>query len=150
MTQSLRVKRAGSSAPSPAEAGPLFGDEPYPSTGPLAVLARLGLVVCGMGLIYAAVTPGPSARVLYSNNLEHFAAFYVVALTAAAAFPRRRLRWLSLALALTAAGLELCGVFERPLLLMVEQWCADFGGVMAAFAPMMIEQFRRLFPRDAR
>lgn len=121
---------------------------PYPDTGPLAVAARVGLVLCVAVLVYATVMPGSVVpQLLYSNNLEHFAAFYVGALTAAAAFPRQRLRWLTLGFGLFALALEgsrlLGGVTPR----VYELWCADFGGVMAAYAPMAIERFRRLFPR---
>jgi len=122
--------------------------KPYPDTGPLAVLARVGLTLCVAALMYATVMPGSAVpRLFYSNNLEHFAAFYVGALTAAAAFPRRRLRWLTLALGLFAATLEgsrFLFAVNPPVL---EMWCADFGGVMAAYVPMAMERFRRLFPR---
>ena len=121
---------------------------PYPDTGPLAVLARVALIGCVAALVYATVMPGSAVpKLFYSNNLEHFAAFYVGALTAAAAFPRRRLRWLTLAFGLFALGLEslrLLGGFTPRV---VEMWCADFGGVMAAYVPMAVERFRRLFPR---
>jgi hypothetical protein len=123
---------------------------PYPDTGPLAVLARIGLVGCVLALVYATVMPGSAVpKLFYSNNLEHFAAFYVGALTAAAAFPRRRLRWLTLGFGLFAAVLEgsrLAGGLNPRVF---EMWCADFGGVMAAYAPMAVERFRRLFPRGA-
>jgi hypothetical protein len=122
--------------------------KPYPDTGPLAVLARVALILAAAALIYATIMPGSAVpKLFYSNNLEHFAAFYVGALTAAAAFPRRKLRWLTLAFGLFAVTLEgsrlIGGLNPR----VFEMWSADFGGVMAAYAPMGVERFRRLFPR---
>jgi hypothetical protein len=121
---------------------------PYPDTGPLAIAARVALIGCVAALLYATVAPGSAVpQFLYSNNLEHFAAFYVAALTASAAFPRRRLRMLALAFGLLALALEGGRLIARPNTDVIEMWCADFGGVMAAYMPMAVERFRRLFPR---
>ena len=49
---------------------------------------------------------------------------------------------------LFATGLEathlLSGARLGPL---VDNWVADLGGLAAAFAPIMVERFRRRFPR---
>src|SRR3569833_3109289 len=67
----------------------------YPVTGPWAVLARAGLIAALLGITYASLTPGRYVpRLLYSYHLEHFAAFYVATLIAAAALPRAKLRWI--------------------------------------------------------
>ena len=125
--------------------------KPYPDTGPLAVLARVALILSAAALLYATAMPGSAVpKLFYSNNLEHFAAFYVGSLTAAAAFPRRKLRWLTLAFGLFAMALEGSRLMGGLNARVLEMWCADFGGVIAAYAPMVIERFRRLFPRGAR
>lgn len=147
------MKKGGSLAPrAKAEATPpppiVDESKPYPDTGPLAVAARVALIGCVAILIYATFAPGDVVpRLLYSNNLEHFAAFYIAALVAAAAFPRRRLRWLTLAFAVFALALEGSRTLQSPGIDLIERWNADFGGVMAAYVPMVIQRFRRLFPR---
>jgi len=122
--------------------------KPYPDTGPLAVAARVALLGCLAALVYATAVPGARApHLLYSNNLEHFAAFYIVALVTAAAFPRLKLRWLALGLGVFALGLEAFRLIERPQMDVMQKWYADFGGVLAAYVPMAVQRFRRLFPK---
>lgn len=129
---------------------PTIVDEtkPYPATGPLAVAARVALILCVAALAYATAMPGSAVpKLFYSNNLEHFAAFYVAAVVAAAAVPKTRLRILAFGFGLFAVCLEgsrLIGHFDPHI---ADKWFADFGGVLAAYVPMAIERFRRLFPR---
>src|SRR5665213_1841847 len=64
----------------------------YPDSGLWAVATRVGLVAVLAAVGYASLPGRRVPRLLYSYHLEHFAAFYLAALIAAAAFPRSRLR----------------------------------------------------------
>jgi hypothetical protein len=129
----------------------LFGQGVYPDTGPLAVLARLvflGAVVAIPVTVFLPKAMVP--QVLRSHYLEHFAAFYVALLAALAAMPRVRLRRVATGFLIFATLLEsthlLAGARLRPLL---DNWVADVGGLAAAGAPLVVERFRRRFPRRA-
>jgi hypothetical protein len=127
----------------------LLGDGRYPDTGPLAVGARLAFMGAVAAIVIAVFLP-PSMvpDFVESTYLQHFAAFYVAALCGLAAMPRTRLRPIALGYLLFATGLEathlLSGARLGPL---VDNWVADLGGLAAAFAPIMVERFRRRFPR---
>lgn len=127
----------------------LFGPGRYPDTGTLAVLARLSFLGAIVAIIVAVFLP-PSMvpRFLQSHYLEHFAAYYVALLAALAAMPRTRLRRVTTGFVIFATGLEathlLAGASFGPL---VMNWVADLGGLSAAIAPMIVERFRRRFPR---
>jgi hypothetical protein len=127
----------------------LFGAGRYPDTGTLAVLARLGFLGSIVAIIVAVFLP-PSMvpRFFQSHYLEHFAAYYVALLAALAAMPRSRLRRVATSFVIFASGLEathlLAGAAFGPLM---RNWVADLGGLSAAAAPMIVERFRRRFPR---
>jgi len=130
----------------------LFGHGRYPETGPVAVLARLSFLLTILAIVIAVFLP-PSMvpRFARSHYLEHFAAFYVAFLAALAAMPRARLRevatgFVSFATLLEATHL-LAGAPFEPL---VRNWVADLGGLSAAAAPMVVERFRRRFPRPVK
>jgi len=119
----------------------------YPDTGPLAVAARLALVTAVVGVLGASLLPAPVVpRILYSYHLEHFAAFYLLALIAAAACPRLRLRHILICMMGFAAILEgarvMLGARE---ISSAENLFADIGGVWSAIAPILIGRFRDLF-----
>ena len=125
----------------------LFGEGPYPVTGPLAVLARVAFLG-GLAAIVVAVFL-PSSMVpdfVKSHYLQHFAAFYVVTLLGLAASPRARVRtvaWRLFVFATVLEALHLFGGAElRPL---IDNWVADLGGMAAAFAPFAVARFRRRF-----
>ncbi|RAK61102.1 hypothetical protein DJ021_15435 [Phenylobacterium hankyongense] len=127
----------------------LFGDGRYPDTGPVAVLARLAFLGAGLAIVIAVFLP-PSMvpQFVRSHYLEHFAAFYVAALAGIAAMPRTRLRRIGLAYVIFATVLEashlIAGAHIGPL---INNWVADLGGLAAAAAPVVVERFRRRFPR---
>jgi hypothetical protein len=126
----------------------LFGEGRYPDTGPLAVLARLGFLGAVLAIVVAVFLPPQLVpQFARSHYLEHFAAFYVAALFAAAALPRTRLRRIGSGFVLFAVGLEgshlLAGAQLGPL---IDNWVADMGGLAAAVAPMVVERFRHRFP----
>jgi hypothetical protein len=118
---------------------------PYPATGPWAVLARCGLVLAVAAVAYASLAPGRYVpRLLYSYHLEHFAAFYVVALTGSAALPRARLRWLGAASVVLALAMELPHLlFGGAPQAVYQNGLADVGGAFAALLPMAVDRFRR-------
>lgn len=127
----------------------LFGAGRYPDSGPLAVLARLSFLGALVAIVVAVFLP-PSMvpDFVKSHYLQHFAAFYVLFLAAVAAMPRARLRSVAIGFAIFASVLEathlLSGAEVRPL---VRNWVADLGGISAAVVPIVIERYRRRFPR---
>lgn len=129
----------------------LFGDGPYPVTGPLAVLARIGFLGAIAAIVVAVFLPSQMVPdFVHSHYLQHFAAFYVAALLAMAASPRTRLRVIATRLFVFVTVLEathlLSGAELAPL---IDNWVADLGGMAAAFAPVVAERFRRRFVRPA-
>lgn len=127
----------------------LFGDGPYPDAGPLAVLARLSVVGAGVAIVIAKFLPPELVPdFVRSPNLQHFAAFYVLTLCALAAMPRMRLRTVAIGVAGFATALEALHLLSgAPLGPLTDNWVADLGGISAAFGPIIVERFRRRFPR---
>jgi hypothetical protein len=129
----------------------LLGEGPYPITGPLAVLARVGFFVALVAIVVAVFLPREMIpQFVRSLYLQHFAAFYVVGLFGLAASPRTSLWMVGLRVAVFATVLEathlLSGARLAPLL---DNWVADLGGLAAAFAPILVSRFRRRFERRA-
>lgn len=127
----------------------LFGQGRYPDAGPVAVLARLGFLGAVVAIVVAVFLPPEMVpRFVHSHYLEHFAAMYVAMLAGLAAMPRTRLRTVGTAFVVFATLLEashlLAGAPFRPL---VDNWVSDLGGLSAAVAPVVVERFRRRFPR---
>ena len=129
----------------------LFGDGRYPDSGPLAILARLGVLGAILAIVIAVFLP-PSVvpDFVKSHYLQHFAAFYVAALAGLAAMPRTRLRKIATGYFLFAPLLEASHLLSgAPLGPLIENWVADLGGLAAASAPIVVARFRRRFPREA-
>ncbi|MCR5875586.1 hypothetical protein LRS10_16230 [Phenylobacterium sp. J426] len=127
----------------------LLGDGRYPDSGLLAVLARLAFVGAILAIVVAVFLP-PSMvpDFVKSHYLQHFAAFYVAALAGLAAMPRTRLRRIAAGYFLFATVLEASHLLSgAPFGPLVDNWVADLGGLAAAFAPIVVERFRRRFPR---
>lgn len=127
----------------------LLGDGPYPITGPLAVLARVGFFAALVAIVVAILLPREMVpQFVRSLYLQHFAAFYVAGLLGLAASPRTSVWIVGLRLAAFATALEathlLTGARLGPLL---DNWVADLGGLAAAFAPILVGRFRRRFER---
>lgn len=126
-----------------------FGHGRYPDTGYLAVLARLSFLGAVVAIVVAVFLP-PSMvpRFVHSHYLQHFAAFYVAVLAGLAAMPRTRLRSVVSGFVVFATVLEashlIAGAHFAPL---VDNWVADLGGLAAAVVPVVVERFRRRFPR---
>lgn len=129
----------------------LFGEGRYPDAGPLAVTARLAFLAALGAIVVAVFLPRWMVpRFARSHYLEHFAAFYVAALFGLAAMPRTQLRRIGLGYMVFAVILESTHLFAgAPLRPLVDNWAADIGGLAAAFAPVVVERFRRRFPPRA-
>lgn len=130
----------------------LFGDGRYPDAGILAVAARLGFLGAILAIVVAVYLPPELVPdFVRSPNLQHFAAFYVAFLAGIAAMPRARLRNVATGYFLFASLLEgshaLAGA---PLMALMDNWIADLGGLTAAMAPVVVERFRRRFPRTSK
>lgn len=127
----------------------LFGDGRYPEAGPLAVLARLSLLGAGLAIVIAKFLPPELVPdFVRSPNLQHFAAFYVLTLCALAALPRTRLRTVAVGVGGFATLLEALHLLAgAPLGPLTDNWVADLGGLSAAVGPVIVERFRRRFPR---
>lgn len=127
----------------------LFGDGPYPITGPLAVMARVAFLGALAAIVIAVFLPREMVpQFVRSHYLQHFAAFYVAGLLGLAASPRTPAPTIALRLVLFTTLLEvshlLSGARLKPL---IDNWVADLGGLAAAFAPVFIVRFRRRFER---
>lgn len=129
----------------------LFGDGPYPITGPLAVLARVAFLGAIGAIVIAVFLPREMVpQFVRSLYLQHFAAFYVAGLLALAASPRTAVSTIAIRLFVFTTLLEashlLSGARLKPL---IDNWVADLGGLAAAFAPILVARFRRRFERPA-
>jgi len=113
----------------------------------LWTVASLGGLAWGLiAVVFAAV--GPSSlvpHVFSSYHIEHFAAFYVLAILAAAGLPRTHLVQIALALILVAVILATIRLaIPRHVLNDAEDLLADVAGVIAATAPVMVGRLRQL------
>ena len=94
---------------------------------------------------YEAVIPPDRTIPLFPwDKAEHFAAFYVLAWLAAAAFPRRGLFGIAVALAAFGALIEI--VQAVPSLGRdsdYKDWIADACGILAALTPMFLVWWRK-------
>jgi hypothetical protein len=124
----------------------------YSDTGPLAVLARLTFLVVITAIVVATLAPGWLVpQLLYSHNLEHFAAFYVATVAALAALPHAQVRRIAVAYMLFSLVLQFVQVFrEATPQGALENWVADTGGIAAAVAPVVVERFRQAVARATR
>lgn len=127
----------------------LLGDGRYPDSGPLAVLARLAFLGAIAAIVIAVfLPPWMVPDFVKSHYLQHFAAFYVAALAGLAAMPRTRLRTIATGYFLFATVLEASHLpAGAPLGPLIDNWVADLGGLAAAYAPIVVERFRRRFAR---
>jgi hypothetical protein len=127
----------------------LFGAGRYPDAGPLAVLARVAFLTAAAGVVIAVFLPPDMVpQFTHSNYLEHFASFYVVAVSALAAMQRARLRRVATGFLIFATLLEASHLAAgAPFAALLRNWVADIGGASAAIIPIVVERFRRRFPR---
>ena len=113
------------------------------------------LAACAWGVIaiaFASLAPSSLIpHLFYSYHVEHFAAFYVLSVVAAAGLPRIGLTRLSLSLIGFAAVLEVIRMLTPAhQLTSAEDLVCDIAGVLAAYAPMLVSQFRASVDAAAR
>ncbi|MBI1197180.1 MAG: hypothetical protein GC203_04890 [Phenylobacterium sp.] len=125
----------------------LFGDGPYPITGPLAILARVAFLGALIAIVVAVFLPRELLpQFVRSHYLQHFAAFYVAGLLGLAASPRTPVMTTAARLTVFVTLLEashlLAGARLAPL---IDNWIADLGGLAAALVPIWVAHFRRRF-----
>jgi hypothetical protein len=120
-----------------------------PTTGggmpwPLAMAALAALAWAVIAVTLAALAP-PSyvPRIFHSSHVEHLAAFYIVALIGAAAFPRLKLFRLTAVLVVFAALLAAIRAFQPAhQLSSMEDLLCDIAGVWAAIVPILVGRLR--------
>ena len=129
----------------------LLGDGPYPITGPLAVLARVGFLAALAAIVVAVFLPREMVpQFVRSPYLQHFAAFYVAGLLGLAASPRTRIRVVALRIFVFATVLETTHLLSGARLMpLIDNWVADLGGLAAALAPFGVARFRRRFEKPS-
>ena len=112
----------------------------------LAVLAKVAFFAALSFTFYSAVIPPQHALQLVPwDKAEHFIAFYALTGLAAAAFPRRHL--LVIALALSGFGALIEIVQGLPIVHRDKDfwdWVADTLAIGAALAPMLLVWWRRV------
>ena len=113
---------------------------------PLTSIARAGLAVATANILLWAVIPFP---LNIWDKVEHYVAFYVLAVLATVSFPDARLLWIGAALSAFGASIEVLQalpvVNRDPD---VHDWIADTLGVLSVLAPMTAQQIRfRLIER---
>jgi len=108
------------------------------------ILALAGLGWALIGLAFASIAPPNMVpRVLNNYHLEHFAAFYIVTLLAAAALPSVPFMRISIILCLLSgvfAAFRLLALVNRSFY--VEDLACDLGGILAAAAPIIAGRLR--------
>ncbi len=100
-------------------------------------------------ILYTSFSPESLIpHILYSYHLEHFAIFYLFALSSSAAFVRRGVFHIGVVLWVCAVVIEAIR-WLRPehRAFAVVDWFADAAGVVAALAPVGIGSFREGFQR---
>jgi len=117
----------------------------YSDSGLLAVAARVSLIFMVLAILYASFSPESLIpHILYSYHLEHFAIFYLFALSVSAAFVRRDVLHIGVVVWIGAMLIEAIR-WLRPEHrdFAVVDWFADAAGVVAALAPVSVGCFRQ-------
>jgi hypothetical protein len=111
--------------------------------------ALAGLAWGLLAVVFASVAPARwIPHVFWSYHLEHFAAFYLIAVLAAAGLPSLRLR--QIGLALVAMALLLASVrltLPQHRMADAEDLAADIAGIVAAMLPIVVGRLREAAAR---
>lgn len=113
----------------------------------LWTIAALGGLAWGLiAVIFASVAPPQFVpRLFYSYHVEHFAAFYLIAILAAAGLPTLRLYQITFSLILGALVLATVRlVIPQHRLADAEDLAADIAGIGAAVAPIVVGRLRHV------
>lgn len=109
----------------------------------LGLLRLLFSVTLVFALAKAFVLPRKMLRLFHWDKAEHFTAFYLLTVLAAAAFPRRPVLGIAIALSLLGAGIEL--VQALPFVARDSDfwdWFADTLAILAALLPLVLPRWR--------
>ena len=119
---------------------------PSPNTWLWRIAAITGLAWAVIAVVVAAIGPSEYVpRVFSSYHVEHFIAFYMIALLAATGLARARLDRIALMLSLLAILLALVRLtLPGHRVSALEDMAADLGGVAAAIVPILVGRFREL------
>lgn len=123
---------------------------PRPQAAPAirlwTVAALAGLSWALIALAFASLAPPAFVpRLFQDSHVEHFAAFYVVAVLGAAALPTVKVDRIALFLASLAAAFALFRVLSLVnRLFSAEDFLCDLAGVIAGLAPVFVGRFRYL------
>ena len=114
---------------------------------PLAITARVLFLSLIAATTFASLAPVAwLPHLLYSYHLEHFAAFYLMAFSMAAARYRTSPYRVLLDVVVLASVLEGVRAFTPAHeLTAAEDWVCDIGGALAALAPILVGEFRKSF-----
>jgi hypothetical protein len=115
----------------------------------VAAVAALAWVI--IAIVVAAVGPSEYVPRIFQNyHVEHFAAFYILAVVAAAALPRAGLDRIGLGVAILATVLAGFRMFiPHHQAATAEDLVADLSGAIAALAPIMVGRFRQIAAQTA-
>jgi VanZ family protein len=110
------------------------------------IAALAGLTWGVIAFVFAAIGPSEYVpRVFFSYHIEHFVAFYLITLLAAAGLPRASPYQLGLALALMAVIVAAIRLFiPRHRLSDAEDLAADIAGIGAVIAPILVGRVRQI------
>jgi hypothetical protein len=109
--------------------------------------AALGGLAWGLvAVVFASVAPPQFVpRLFFSYHVEHFAAFYLIAILAAAGLPTLRLHQITFALILMALLLATVRlIIPQHRLADAEDLAADLAGIGAAVAPLLVGRLRHV------
>jgi hypothetical protein len=109
----------------------------------LTALRLLFFIALIFALAKAFVLPREMLRLFHWDKAEHFTAFYILTVLAAAAFPRRPLLSIAIALSLLGASIEM--IQALPFIARdsdVRDWLADSVAIAAAFLPLSLPRWR--------
>ncbi len=105
-------------------------------------VAALGGLAWGLiAVVFASIGPSQYVpRVFYSYHVEHFAAFYIIVILAAAGLPNIKLHDITFSAMMMAVILATVRLaIPRHRLFDLEDLGADVAGILAGVVPMFIE-----------
>jgi hypothetical protein len=115
-----------------------------PMTLGMSTLIRVTFWVALIFTVVCATVPADVApNALRSDSAEHFLAFYVLALLAAAAYPRTDLAWVGTSLSAFGALIEIAQaipIVHRDA--SFKDWFVDTAAITAALAPAILIAWR--------
>jgi hypothetical protein len=117
-----------------------------PNTWLWTIAAVAGLVWALIALLFASLGPHEYVPRVFSNyHVEHFVAFYVVTVLAAAGLPRAPLFQIGTGLGLMAVAIGIVRAFiPNHWVENLEDLISDLSGIVCAVAPILVGRFRQI------